>query len=467
MLPSEEPGISVPPSPTPDKWQRLHPLSPIISVNPLNLFLLFTLVSSSSLVSRVVDVGNLFLLAPLLVLAVGWRVIRYLRFSYRLIGNELTVRSGVFVQNVRTLPADRVQQVNMTQMLRHRAFRVFDVNIEIASESDVTLSVLSVRESENIRAGLSTARHTPSTDAACRSVPGEATIAEELYRQPNGHLIRWFVVPSLVVAAVFFVSVAIATAGHEPTDDTAVNIYLLVAVSAMATIASIAIALTNIANFWHIRLERDGDELRLLYGLLTQQTAEVPRARVQALTESLSLRGRMVGVVNVTVHNASNTSGNATYFPAVPVADCRNLTGHLASGLDIDAPLRQHPRSARHRAIFRRVVSVAILVTVVFAISHNLWSLVLIPLAVPWGWRAWVVLGHGETDDVVIGRRGVWKEVTDYVRRDRVQSAAVTANWFQRRLGLATLRIDVAQPLGKVKIVDMATHEADRLLDRL
>lgn len=132
--------------------------------------------------------------------------------------------------------------------------------------------------------------------------------------------------------------------------------------------------------------------------------------------------------------------------------------------------MRRHPIEARRRAVFRRVVVTTILTVGAIAVYRSLWSpwaIAPILLAVPWGWRAWVALGHGETDDVVIGRRGAWNEVTDYVRRDRVQSAAVTANWFQRRLGLATLRIDVAQPLGKVRIVDMATHEADRLLDRL
>ncbi len=53
------------------------------------------------------------------------------------------------------------------------------------------------------------------------------------------------------------------------------------------------------------------------------------------------------------------------------------------------------------------------------------------------------------------------------MRRDRVQSAAVRATWFQRRLGLATLRIHIAQPLGKVDIVDLAAIEADRLLYEL
>ena len=77
--------------------------------------------------------GNGVGLAVVLVGNVGWRVLKYLRVSYRLVGNELTVRSGVFVQNVRTFPANRVQQVNLIRKLRHRAFNVWDVNVEIAA----------------------------------------------------------------------------------------------------------------------------------------------------------------------------------------------------------------------------------------------------------------------------------------------------------------------------------------------
>ena len=470
MLPSDESSLPAPPLPPPSKWQRLHPLSPIINVN-VKLFL--------GLSVGAYLVGNGVGLAVVLVGNVSWRVLKYQRVSYRLVGNELTVRSGVFVQNVRTLPANRVQQVNLIRKLRHRAFNVWDVNVEIAGESDeaeVTLSVLSLGETERIRAGLSAARRTPSPDTEGRSVPVEAPACEEIYRQRNGHLIRWAVVSSLNFTAILFggtpiiIKMARSRWDRQPTDATA--IFSDLGVEVITVIIFIAVlTLINIVQYWNLRLERAGDELRMLYGLLTRRSVEVPLERVQALVESLSLPGRMLGIVSVTAHNASGTTdGNSTYLPAVPVADRRDLTGHLAPGFDVEAPLRQHPTLARRLAIFKRVVLATIFAVLLIAIFRNIWSLstlVLIPLAVPWGWRAWVVLGHGETDDVVIGRRGVWKEVTGYVRRDRVQSAAVTANWFQRRLGLATLRIDVAQPLGKVKIVDMATHEADRLLDQL
>ena len=363
--------------------------------------------------------------------------------------------------------------------LWQQVFGVSALNIEIAGESDessVSLSVLSARNAELIRSTLSAAESTPSPNSDCKPEPVEAAQAEEVYRQPNWRLIGWATIRTSGIVASFFVMVdtvenrfdSWGLSDYPPTG--AVNVVWIVAgIIIISWMAAIVRGVARIGRYWNmrlIRLERTGGKLRLLHGLLTKRSSEVPPERVQVLTESRSIPRRVVGVVGVTAHNASETSeGNSTYLPAVPAADRRKITGLLTPGLDIDAPLRRHPIVARCRAVVRRAVFTAILTVIAIVVfSWSLWTLVLILLAVPWGWRAWLVLGYGEADDVIIVRRGVWNEVTNHVRRDRVQSAAVRATWFQRRLGLATLRIHIAQPLGKVDIVDLAAIEADRLL---
>jgi len=427
-------------------------------------------------------------LALVLPVIAVWGVLRFLRFTYRLAGDELSIRSGVLVQNVRVIPVDRVQQVDLNRTFWQRVFGVSALNIEIAGESDessVSLSVLSACNAELIRSTLSAAKSTPSPNSDCKPEPAEAAQAEEVYRQPNWRLIGWATIRTtgIVVSSVLYFLLmwrAVETVIVEITDDFDpdapwkdpfsvggfIMFWLLFIFPFFAWFIAIVSGITNIGRYWNVRLELVGGKLRLLHGLLTKRSSEVPPGRVQVLTESRSIPRRMVGVVGVTAHNASETSeGNSTYLPAVPAAERREITGLLVPCLNIDAPLRRHPFEARRRAVFRRVAVTTILTVITIVVfSGSPWTLVLILLAVPWGWRAWAVLGYCETNDVVIGRRGVWNEVTNHVRRDRVQSASVKTTWFQRRLGLATLRIHIAQPLGKVDIVDLAATEADRLL---
>lgn len=472
---SEPDRPEVPSSPA--AWRRLHPISPI--VNSLDR----ARVAWPVLVIAVVR-GPSFAIPALTIGAsalIGWSLIVHLRFRYRLEGTVLTVESGVFVQRSRTLPADRVQQVTLNQKLRHQVFGVVEVGVESAgagSEPEISLSVLAGPEANRVRAALSAARDVAgSTTDATASGAGLAppVVTTELYRQPNGSLVRWAAAnsPFLVLAVLGAVAGFAGDFGAGRLDRWMPSGGLVIGVSlAVIAVAALMVAtVANVVRFYDMRLERVGDDLRLRYGLLTRHEADVPRERIHVLVENLSVPGRLAGVTGIRAHNASGSAGETTnYLPAVPRAASSTVTGLLAPGLDLHAPIERHPNAARRRAIIRATWPPLVGFLVLIAVTRSAWALVallLVAIAPVLGWRSWTVLGHGGTPDVMVGRRGLWTEATSFVRRDRVQSAGVTASWFQRRRDLATLRIDVAQPLGSVVVRDMDADEAHRLLDEL
>jgi len=461
------PPPPTPPPPQERDWERLHIASPIL--NSLATAIQFWPV----LLIAVINEGGGPVLGIIigvgLLAALGVAILRYLRFDYRLEGTTLVVRSGVLVRTVRTVPADRVQQVSRNEKLRHRLFAVAEVSVEVAgagNEPDVKLSVVSTAEAERIRVRLQDARRELG---AAPPAPDHV-----VYEAPNQFLLRWAAVASpLFILPV--VGAAVGTLGEAVDLEKAWGwlpdggeLWFLAATGVIGLAAATAI---NLARFYDMRLVRADNDLRLDYGLLTRRKLELPSERIQALVLKLSVPGRLSGTVGVTVHNASSAGeGTHSYFPAIPRADRAQLVERLVPGIDVAASLAGHPRAALRRSVIRWTWPVALGATAVWAAfraAPAAWLLFLVIPAAALGWRAWQVLGHGETSDVVVARRGAVTESTSVVRRARVQSVSVVANWFQRRLGLATLRIHVAQPLGKVSIRDMGQDDAATMAVRL
>jgi len=460
-----------------DGWRRRHPTSPLINTID-NVYRSirqgWAVIIVLALRGPVVFVSGV---AVILAALAAWTVVSHLRFQYRLVGSELQVRSGVFTHQTRTLPVDRVQQVSLNQKLRHQVFNVVDVGIESAGggdEAEIRLSVLTEAEAEAIRTRLTVARQraTPLEPGTPLPPPTLAVEPTLLYQQPTRALVKWSLAnsPFLLVAVL---APLLGTAGGLVEDQIfdrfpSSIVGALVAIAFVAAIVLAAATALNVVRYHDLRLTQSDDELRLRYGLFTRQQVDVPKERIQVLVENLTVPGRIAGVVGVTAHNASGTTGGTnTYLPAVPQADHHDVSDLLVPGLALRAPILRHPAAALARSVIRRVVPMAIVAAAVIGLTRSPWALLTLVLpvvAAGFGWRAWIVLGHAETSDVVIGRAGVWGESTSFVRRDRVQSASMSATWTQRRRRLATLQIDVAQPLGSVSIIDMAESDARRLL---
>ena len=471
MLPSDDlPPTSPPPTPAAPAaeqgWQRLHIASPILNgvataVRFWPVFLIAVVNEGRGIIGLLI--GG----AAIVVLAI--EVVRYLRFDYRLEGTTLVVRSGVLVRRTRTVPADRVQQVSRSEKLRHRLFAVAEVSVEVAgagTEPDVKLSVVAAPEADRIRTRLRDARRAVG---ATRPEPDRV-----IYEQPNDALARWAAISSPlfalpVIGAVFGVlgdAVDLDQAWGWLPDGS--ELWFIGVVGIVGLAAATAVTM---ARFYDMRLVQADDNLRLEYGLLTHRRLELPAERIQALVTKLTPAGRLSRTMGLTAHNASS-AGEATnsYLPAVPRGDSSRVVAMLIPGLDLRTPVNGHPRAALRRSVLRWTRPVLLVTVVGWGAVRNVWGILLIFGLVPaaaLGWRAWRLLAHAETTDVVLARRGAITEHVTAIRRGRVQSSSVTANWFQRRANLATLQIQVAQPLGRVAIRDMDATEAHDMAERL
>jgi len=257
---------------------------------------------------------------------------------------------------------------------------------------------------------------------------------------------------------------------------------------ALLLVGLVALAATVVAGVlrdarW--TLSADDDVLRVRRGLTTERTATVPRSRVQRVTVDRSWLRGLLGFSSVTIHSAGGLGGGQDpnqqldrqlTVPLLPDADVDALVDELLGTSDGERPrLQPHPPVAGRRAMVRGGLGTLplLLPLVALVVVGPLPPVVLVlaPLLVVGG----VVAGlqrhrqraSGASPRLVGARTGLVGTSTAWAPRRKVQGGAVVATVFQRRRGLASLRVHLAGPSGGVEMVDLDAGTAGELAREL
>jgi putative membrane protein len=405
-----EPVVAaVPGTPDDEGWVRLHPLTPLLRGARFGVVLLLLLGQQG--------LRRESPLVPVLVLLVGvpvgaafayvsWRVLRY-----RVTATELQVESGVLTRRSRRVPLARLQAVDVVRPLVARALGLAELRLEVAGggDTEAPLAYLSEDDAQRLRVlllDLAAGRAAASDDAPAAPEPPERV----LVAVPAGPLLGSVLVGGPLVATVLLVPVLVVLAAVEPR---LAGGLLLGALPLLLGVASVAVR--RVLTEYGFTVSEAVDGLRIRHGLLETRSATIPPGRVQLVRVREPLLWRPFGWVRVEVDVAGYAAGGgeqqATTSALLPVAP-KQLGGALVArvlGDPLPVADRPAPRAARWRVPVQ---------------AHR--------------------LHVGVDDRHVVSCYGVLTRVTDVVPLGKVQSLRVVDGPWQRRLGLASLRVDTA-----------------------
>ncbi|MFB6249543.1 MAG: PH domain-containing protein, partial [Salinibacter sp.] len=165
--------------------QRLHPLTLLLRVGAslpaLVVILLPTLQnpSSENIVSVVLSVLYGLVALPAIVL-------QYLRFSYRITPQQIVIQKGVLRRQNRSIPIERIQNIQIQQNLVARFIGLAKVTIETAGSSatEGSLEYVGLSDSHEIRQAVRSFQHRSTDDAEDVAPPPEAADSETLFAMP-------------------------------------------------------------------------------------------------------------------------------------------------------------------------------------------------------------------------------------------------------------------------------------------
>ena len=470
--------------PGPDAPGRLHPLS--LVAGPIRILGRWAvpLVVALALGLRGGGVGGFGFIVVALAFAVGSQFIEFLRLRWWVDGDAVELRTGFLQVEQRSLPLHRIHNVDVVEPFVARIVGLAEVRIESAAsgDTDITLRYIPAADAFAIRdelVGRAAPSGTVEADEPQGRVLVETPLSELLVAGGTANRIGALAAASAAVVGVLF------EAGIDPEDvleeaaglvpfGATIGIVFVVGIIVVGWVVSIA---ESVLRYAHFTLTLDGDEARRSHGLLTRSSGRIPLLRVQAVRVEQALLRRWLGRATIVADTAGSPvagtqSGTGVVAPIVGVDRVPELVSIVLRRPGTDAEgLAPVSRLAIRRGFVRAMVPAG-LVGAALAVWLSPWWLV---AAVAWsgpGWlwarRRWEALGYRVGDDLAVVRSGVFTRRTWFIPTTKIQSVAVVRTPFQRRLGLASLRIDSAATAdGVVTVTDLEQATAEALAERL
>ena len=375
-----------------DQDKRLHPIS-----------LVFSLISliKSNVIPTILGVlgaanGNLFYLVLagiFLIPSIAISITRYFTVRYRISKGELVVNEGLFFRRTRTVPVERIQNIDLVQGVLHRIFKVAEVRVETASgtKPEAVLSVLSLTQVELLRRnvfqqktvetksidqkgetssyGLTNASG-DGFDSNTQTVGGEnlfAASADKRVEKEESTILKvplaWLVKAGFASdRGLLMVSVMLGLyyqfdrrqefdfdfshfSKFLPNVDNPFVTAALVIVGLIVALLLLRVLGVGwyILRFFGYQLRLSGDDFKISCGLFTKVSATVPRKRIQFISVHSNLVSRMLGLSSIRIETAGGASSgneNATttvsrrwFIPVIATDDVAEMIGQLRPDL--------------------------------------------------------------------------------------------------------------------------------------
>ena len=506
FVPPTNPYASQETSPLPESEDRyLHPLSVIFSLTDLikqNLIAAFLGIFGAANGDLIYVGIALLFFVPTFIIA----LIRYFTIRYRISDGELVVQEGLIFQRVRTVPVERIQNIDMVQGILHRMLNLAEVRVETASgtKPEAVLKVLSLDEMERLREGVKIHKQTSGAVSASLSHGGalpagdvsdvglesvDTSPALSLLKIPVSWLAkagfasnRGFILVGLMMG--FYFQFAQGNPGEIDAVDFAdwnfipEDSSLLIKAGLIAGGLLVGLTLLRllgvgwyILRFFGYELRQIGDDFKISCGLLTKVSATIPRKRIQFISVHRGLIMRWMKLASVrieTAGGAADTSENATttvsrrwFIPVLPESSVDKIIAEMRPGIDLNMDdYRWIPLAKRAQSRFIRiacVVSCVLVAAVYFALEWKLAiaALIAFPVLIVYAIRKSQSVKYARTDFGVVYRSGVLAKKTSFSFFEKIQAASWRQTPFDRRWKMATLSVDTAAAGPAEHVIDI------------
>jgi len=509
--PEERPAETGTPRPHVDSAQtgdgavmrRLHPATILIEVlrriGSFAYIVLIALLADFLGERRGSDWTEVAILGVLVLGAAG-AVLRYVSVRFGIGNQRLVIRSGILNRQVRTIPLDRIQNIDLRRGILHRALRVVDVSIETAAggRAEAELSALSEAEAERLKAELLETRQQAagtSPEAEAHKTPTEADEGEVIWRASLSDLLlagatenRAGVIVAGLAGLWYTFGAALQGRFAEQFQRTYESwlgaggrgtAFLIIAGITLLIVAGWLVSIVlAVVRYYGFVLRRRGNDLRRRYGLFTQFETVLPLGRIQLLRIQAPWPRRLLRCCSVYVETAASVleaegGGSAALSPLVRWRRLPALCREVFPELDLEqVKWNSVSRLTIRRGMIRYTVAGLIVLGLASLYLHGyaLWGLpVVFILARGAAYARFRALGYAEQGQFVLARAGVWTRRIWVVPHSKVQFVSVSQSPFQRRLKLANLEVQTAgsRVIKEARVIDLPAAEAEALQDAL
>ena len=483
-------------------WNRIHPLTILIELARAvqRLFLAFIIIGFNLFFGG----GGDSIAMELVTGVLGFAVIipalaRYYTFGYAINKGKLLVRSGVITKNLRTIPLDRIQNINLTRNLLHRMLGLVDLEIETASsaKAEASISALTEEQAKILKAQLM--REAPKLTSFVHEEKNKKVI----YSPSNWELFLVGASENRLLAMIAAL-VGLSYLGPQLGDNIEQNagqlqsvlgewargwVFGVMIVLGLFLFGWIVSIVSTFVKYYGFELtEESQGRLKRTYGLLTNIENVLPLRRVQTVVYRQNLLQKKLNICKLFVSTAGGFGGEKKDDGTPQVQQSPLLTPVLSSdafpkmikvvlpNADVSDP---EWKPVSPKTILRHIRSTLIPALILggaagwWVALDGSWKFSWQNIAAPFAilliglftgyihsrYAKWALI-----HDIVISRTGWLSQRRNYLPTDKVQAVTVRQSPIQRAFGLSTIDFSSAAPtFQNTEIDDLTAQDAESL----
>jgi len=414
-------------------------------------------------------VSALFSIGLLVVFIAAGTLLYWRRFEYRVGANEIRIDSGILNRTHRSIPFDRIQDVDISQGPLARVLGLARVRFETGGgggKEEGVLQAISLERAEDLR-GLVRARRSSSQSVGAE---GDAVAPPPVYAMDLKRLALagMFNFSLAIFAGLFGLTQTVGdVVGFDPFDPKfwmsllsagdPIRELILAHRLAAALAGSVVLLLIGVATGivrtgltdFGFRLDKTGVGLRRRRGLLTRTDVTLPVRRAQvAVISSGPVKDRLHWR-ELRVQNLARDENRRGAHVLAPLARDGEVDRILAE-MDwkpIPAAPAWTPVSREFVVAFALALSPIVLIglgNLFFEPVIGAGILAAVFGAMGMRWLAWRRTGYVVDGDRILVRTGWWKRRITVLPAAKIQSIDLRENFISRALGIAWLQFGVA-----------------------
>ena len=409
------------------------------------------------------------------------------RFLYKMDGDTLHIRSGIFVRKDLYLTKDRIQVIDISSGIIQRLFGLVRLDIQTAGSTSRQAAIDAITKVKALEINR-ILRDVNSDFGEMGPESGEigSSDSEVLKKLELPHkelLIAASTSGSfgiaLSVLATLFSQIEPLISESElfeylfsilPSQTDAVMIGIVIFIFIVfAWLLSFFSTLFTYGNFKLIVKE---NEIIISRGIFEKKRVTIPYNRIQAIHVSEGLIRQPLGYASVHLESAGygdeKGTGSIVLFPLIRRINILQLLNDVLPDYEKEMPGIKPPSRSLRRYIFKSSFPITITIGALYwFLGLNLWIWLIPIISLFWGWLKYRDAALAWGDDILLFRSRNLSKSTAYIKKKRVQDAIIFQNVFQRYRNLCSVQIHVASgDRGKSFMVeDLEYNEGVRLLN--
>ncbi len=415
-------------------------------------------------------------------------VANWWRFLYKIEGDTLHIKSGIFVRKDLYLTKDRIQVIDVTSGILQRLFGLVRLDIQTAGSSSRQAAIEAITrdkaaEINRMLRELTNSPTGPDSDEEFRDdSPAEPEVVKTIKLPLKELLVAAstsgsFGIALSVIATVFSqIEPLISESelfeylfGLIPSQtDTVMIITVVVVFVVFAWLLSFFSTLLTYGNF---QLDVKEKEVVVSRGIFEKKRITVPFNRIQAIHVTEGIIRQPLGFATIHIESAGygddKGTGSIVLYPLIHKSKILNLLQEVLPDYQKELEGIRPPARAARRYIFRSAFPVTVITGFLYwQLDLNIWIWLLPVISLFWGWQKYKDAAIGWGDDILLLRSRRLSKSTAYIKKKRVQDASMQQSPFQTIRNLASVQIFVASgDRGKsFQVSDLEREDGDTML---